>query len=632
MPASAVARQRSSWAFVDEAPRTPVITSIEEMRFEGERLLADLRLNPVVEFAGFSVDFNADLWDFTAATDLPVEPCSLKARFHGEPYDDLLKLYLLSCIVWRRTKVQTAILYVRTVDIALRDMGAGAKGVRMLDCGDFERRLARTAALSYSHKTTEARQLCLFLEFYEAYFGRLADPGLIPLVDRASAEAAKKLAGCEGWQAIPDSYLVPLLECCRESLGCEDEPFILRAMAACLLIASQVGMRVSELCALETGSLETMAGPSGSPDLVYIKFRTFKGAKGDGGYRDAVSIVNETALLGYEWLAEHCKPYREKLGVTTLLVTPKQKGRYYTRGQMNDVLCQYALRHADRIPCINTEAEFPGLAVTKVGKLAKRRGASTSLPPGLALSPDDSLVHPVFHQFRVTVATKLYEAGVDMRYIRKQMSHLSEDMTAGYIRSDRQIEKAASEAVYDALLNDGAKLIGPHGDEFARKVEAYVEGLDEKVKSDMGAVVEAAAGRYPLRRKVGGVCIRCGNVVPCKASGGTDEIYCAFGVCPNQCHMFFMLPDALAAVRGHMGLVDANLAAGHTKAAANELRKAQNVIRSALMPELEELESQVAEKGADRVVEKHPSLAGVTDNMVSIKEEVSSWLEMRICA
>ena len=627
MAASATAEKASSWAFVEGAPRTAVIASIDEMRFDGERLLADLRLNPAVDFAGFSIDFNSNLWDFTAATDLPVEPCNLKAKFHGEAYDDLLKLYLLSCIVWRRTKVQTAILYVRTVDIALHDMDAGHKGVRMLSCGDFERRISRTASFGYSHKTTEARQLCLFLEFYETYFGKLADPELIPLVDRTSAEAARKLAGCEGWQAIPDSYLEPLLECCRESLVNEGEPFILRAMAACLLMSSQIGMRVSELCALETGSLETIPGPSGCPDLVYIKFRTFKGAKGDGGYRDAVSIVNETALLGYEWLDEHCRPYRESLGVPTLLVTPKQKGRYYSKGQMNDVLCQYVLRHADAIPCINTEPEFPELAVTKVGKLARRRGESTSLPPEMDLSPDDSLVHPVFHQFRVTVATKLYEAGVDMRYIRRHMSHMSEDVTAGYIRSDRQIERAASEEVYDALLNDGAKLIGPHGDEFARKVEAYAESLAPKVKADMAEVVRAAAGRYPLRRKVGGVCIRCGNVVPCKAAGGTDEIYCAFGVCPNQCHMFFMLPDALDAARGHMGLVDANLAAGHAKAAANELRKAQNVIRSTVLPEVEELERQLAGKGPTMVIGKHPSLAGIVDNIEEVKTEVDSWLK-----
>lgn len=87
--------------------------------------------------------------------------------------------------------------------------------------------------------------------------------------------------------------------------------------------------------------------------------------------------------------------------------------------------------------------------------------------------------------------------------------------------------------------------------------------------------------------------------------------------------MFFMLPNALAAVRGHMRLVDANLATCRTKVAANKLRKAQNVIRSALLPELEDLEAQVAEKDTDRIVEKHPSLAGVVDDMVSIKEEVT---------
>ena len=87
---------------------------------------------------------------------------------------------------------------------------------------------------------------------------------------------------------------------------------------------------------------------------------------------------------------------------------------------------------------------------------------------------EDEIVYPVAYQFRVTVATKLYEAGVDMHYIRKHMNHMDESVTAGYIRSEREVERGSSELVYRAMLGDGAKLIGPHASEFAAKVEAYV--------------------------------------------------------------------------------------------------------------------------------------------------------------
>ncbi len=90
-----------------------------------------------------------------------------------------------------------------------------------------------------------------------------------------------------------------------------------------------------------------------------------------------------------------------------------------------------------------------------------------------------------------------------------------------------------------------------------------------------------------------------------------------------------MLPDALDAVRMYMGLVDANIEAGHVKTAANELRKAQNVIRLAVLPELDELEEQLADKGPQRIVEKHPSLADIVDNIEEAETEVGLWLNRK---
>ncbi len=90
--------------------------------------------------------------------------------------------------------------------------------------------------------------------------------------------------------------------------------------------------------------------------------------------------------------------------------------------------------------------------------------------------------------------------------------------------------------------------------------------------------------------------MRCGNVIPCKLAASTDDIYCAFRACPNQCRVFFMLLESLGASRLHMALMAANLGAGHAKAAVNELRKAQNVVRDAVLPELEELGRQIVDK------------------------------------
>ena len=146
------------------------------------------------------------------------------------------------------------------------------------------------------------------------------------------------------------------------------------------------------------------------------------------------------------------------------------------------------------------------------------------------------------------------------------------------------------------------------------------------------SIVDAASERYPLRRKVGGVCIRCGNIVPCSSASETDAIFCAFGVCPNQCSMYFMADEALASAEAHMALVEENLKRGHVKAAANELRKAQNVVHDVLLPQLDGLDEQLEKLGRDGVLGRFPGLEGIIESEPEIKERIDEWMSRDLTA
>lgn len=616
---------QNPWRVVDEAPPSARITSIRSMMFDGEAMLADLRLNPTIPLGlGVTIDFNDQEWDLSGITDLPIPPTTLRMTFPRTDLGDIVKLHTLCCLFWRRTKVQTAFNYARTCIIALEAMGVDGGGLRLMTVEDYERRREAISHMSFSHQTTEARRLYRLLRFYDTYFGGVADPELLPFFDRISKEAARKIDFMSGHAAIPDDYLDPLIAVCKRVMHDTASPNRLRVAAAATLLASQVGLRSAELVALEEGALRMSRGFGDQPDLDYVDFKTFKGAKGNRNYKEAHSALNATALEAYLWLEDNCRDARARLGTRSLIATEKQKGRYYSSSSLVDSYHTLLLAHADEIPCINTQDRFPQLTATT--------GFSRGKSPMIArlIGPDDHFVRPSFHQFRVTVATKLYEAGVDLRYIRKQMSHLSEDVTAGYIRSDEDVSRRASEAVYRAVLIDGARLIGPHGEEFAERVRASIESLGERVKADEDAIVAYAAERYPLRRKLGGICVRCGNIVPCAANSPTDDIYCAFGVCPNQCQTYYLLPETLGMLASHRGLVEENVRRGHTKAARNELRKAQNIIRGALLPELDSLDEELGKFGVEGVCERFPELEETIARRKTIREEAEEWLGMGV--
>lgn len=118
------------------------------------------------------------------------------------------------------------------------------------------------------------------------------------------------------------------------------------------------------------------------------------------------------------------------------------------------------------------------------------------MPANEGLSGDDAFVYPTFHMFRVTVATRLYEQGAEPRHIQKRLGHADLSATVGYIRSEREIERNASSLVYKTMLSDGAELIGPHGDEFTKKIKAFIPTLPEHVRNDLDAVVEATAEHF----------------------------------------------------------------------------------------------------------------------------------------
>lgn len=623
---------QSYWDFIDETiDSNATVLRIASTGFDGDAMVSELKANPIIDFGAFTIDFNANQWNFFVDKGSPVYNASMaSAQFSDVEGDNVWKLFLLCQLVWKKNKTHVCGKNLYETRKAFADCGGTDARTSVITLERYMEYIGLLSAKTAS--TRHNRSMCLleFLRFRQTFFGVPLDEDLEKQMEHVIKESGRIMWSEDRTPAIDDTYLEPLVETCRNALRSDDENLRQKTAAATILLASQIGMRISEAVAIEAGALH-ISRLEGKPDIAYLEFRTFKGAKGDGNYRVARTIINPIALEAYMWLDENCRKWREKKGIETLIVTPKQKRRYLGREMMSTMVWEFVLKHHDTIPCIDTQDIYPEMNARPVREFIKKREpVSVRKPEDVGLTGEEMLVVPKFHSFRATVATKLYESGVDMRYIRKHMSHISEDTTAGYIRSDREIEKANSDLVYKSILADGAQLIGQYGDDFVAKVNQYIETLPDKVKADMDEVIASASKAYPLRRKVGGVCIRCGKFVPCKRNNETDQIYCAFGVCPNQCVLYFMASDCLDMVRSHMELVDVNIERGHTKSARNELRKAQNVIRDALMPEIESLEQQLGTHGRDGVIARFPDLEELIDNLDEVKEEVTEWLTRKI--
>lgn len=632
MTGSAALRKGSGgyWSFLDALVETVPVKRIKLRKSGGDVLLSELRRSPKIDFGTFAIDFCGNDWDFTGVTDLSIDPSCLRFAFGEGPMQDEVKLYVITSIIWRKVKVQTVKGKYLTIERAVDVLDLTPAGIRLLTIDRIESYIASVRpgilASTLRQHVTNFRE---FLEFHERMFGKLIDPDVIPRLNEEAARCQSFLASAEGYPCIPREYSEAVLAVAVCVMRDDSAEHVDRVTAASIVVLWELGFRSGEYRGLEAGSIEVVPGVAGMPDVAYLTFKTYKGARGDGGFALRRTVMSARTLEACLYLERACEKDRKRLGVQTLLVYPKQRARFCKAEALNDHIRCFLVRHADAIPCLNSAESFPELPTMTVRDAVLRHRVSRELP-GFNVKPDDVLVYVTAHMFRVSFATRLYERGYDLAIIARFMNHITSDITVGYVRSEKEVERAMSDVVYRALLVDGADLLGPHGEEFAALVEGYAESLKGEVHDDEDSLIAACSERYPLRLKPGYVCTKCGNVRGCPSDSGTDEVFCAFGVCKNQHHMYFMLDVHLEAVRFHMRLVEENRSRGHVKAARNELRKARNVIEGTVLPELESLDEQLERHGEAHVIDRHPQLRDVVRDRNSISEEVESWLNMRL--
>lgn len=624
MPAEAIKHMDDIWGFIDAAPESRALNAASDLSSDGPGIIREILEEPVIAFRGFSIDFTDECWDFTPATSMNIAPSVLRIHFPEFPLTNPVKLFLLNQITSRTAKLQTLIGKTKNLLGLLRSgMLKHAVNPSLVTTEDVERYLTwRETQSSDRTAMADSHALRDFLHFYDRMFAPVADTTVFDALKHYSERTWNNIRGAEGFRRIPEEYLTNLITTCQDIVKDENERPSERITAATLLILSQTGLRISELLACKTGSLQILAGHAGFPDIAYMTYFRTKGMKGDNRYSDARTILNPIALDAYRWLDVHCRPYRERLGVDTLIVYPRQKGTYCHHGSFSSMEWRLFAMHADRFKARNTQERFPELhatAMSRVMPLVPRKSRDT-------LKQTDTLVFPTPHQFRPTVATGMLEQGVDPHFIQEHLGHSDYDVTTSYFRDDQAINRRYSETVYQCIVEDGARPIGPHADEFVARIQAFIDSeMNGRIVPDTETLERKLARKFPLIKKIGGMCIRCGDIMPCEDMDETNKIYCAFRICPNQCIMYFMADDTLQAVRTMQDNYQHNLDNGYQKAAECELRKLQWIIRDELIPELDALDEQLATIGRDRVLQRFPELDSIIDHEDTIRKEIMTW-------
>ena len=612
----------------------PEVESFRSGMMPKNQILESFKRIDKLPFSNLDIRFSDDTWNFSAATDLPVSRTRLVFYFDSSSaYCEPLKMYVLDSILKKNVKIRALHNKVISVMRFLKQFETeGYKVYSKVPKTAFKRLFDNMEdTCSYNTVCAYKGHLLMFSDFYERNFEELTDKSIRKFLQDRNISKLNDIKHANKTPEVPIDYFPVFLDAVKTIMRNEQEDPEDRITAASIILYSQIGFRTAELFTVKTGSIHSVYSPNKDKPLYYMDFLSFKHGKGENGGTIAHTYINSLSREAYDLLEELCREYRNNLGVDTLLVTKFQKNATTTAPQYSTRYRKFILRHWKELQCLNIGDDYEDLSFFEVRTFFRpaKDGTYTydkNSDWAKDLQMDDRIYYPTIRQFRVSVCTSLYRQQIPLHYIRKHMNHLSEDMAAYYIRPQKNLEKEYSETIYRAVFKDGSKMLGTNGDAFVQKINEFIEQNHMNIQDDLEGVIQAVAKKFPLRSKVGGMCIRCGEVIPCASNNSTDVIYCAFGMCPNHCHMFFMADISYEEYLQNRDVAQYNKDNGYKKAYQRELNKLTYIIEHSLMPELTMLEDELERHGEEEILDKYPQLTYIVNHLDFIKQEVQTWM------
>lgn len=184
-------------------------------------------------------------------------------------------------------------------------------------------------------------------------------------------------------------------------------------------------------------------------------------------------------------------------------------------------------------------------------------------------------------------------------------------------------EKVIKEIVEENITPLGGNFIG---EDIRKNIQKFIKDNNFNIKTDINEIMKELGDKVIIRGKSGGVCIKT-SLMPCSKDSRTNEMMCAYNICPNLFHFYYMIDVSYLNFKTLQETYQTMESNGNAKAAQKELNKLKDLLRRRLIPELDELEKELEQKGFNLILEQHPSLLNFIENKDDIRKEINLWMK-----
>lgn len=574
-----------------------------------------------------TIFFSDSRWDFSQFSSLNISKKAMKFNFGlcCDTFRDESKSYVLIQILENNCKIQTThqeygILYLffnaaeKSGFFAVQDI-----------TDNFICEFIESRSISIRREMWVKTVLRKFFMHYSANFKDVLSDKRLKLFDNKNIRAFYAHAANNKLPNIPDDYYNELLSATIKIAKDPSRDKNTRGIACIMIIMMQTGLRTGECIGLQVNALKEVMLFNGER-ANYLNYRTWKRNHGNNVSSTATTYVNELTKQAYDLLLEIYSEDRIRIGVNYLYLGPQSrinKGNYPID---TDVFKKGQVRFYGQV---NEFFQLVNLAEDRYPELTRKQVSREPLVTN-SIKDAQTLTIPHNHQFRVHVCTELYNKGVPLKYIQKFMAHLSSEMNGYYVRPKKQSPQEnmsfSMETMKKIVSGEITPLGGADASGLVEKINDFIAKNHYNVQTDMDAICNSLLKKIPIRQKTAGVCIKSSMLRECSKDAMTNEFYCAYGVCSNIFHFFYMADVSYRQCKELEETIRINKSNGFMRQVQKESNMLRSIAKNKLLPELVELRNTVNKKSAEAVIMEYPDLSDIIEHLEDIEKEAASWI------
>lgn len=570
---------------------------------------------------GVEIDFNSDRWDFRKLARKGQNKAAYiynftQDRHHFNKNNEIIqKLFVLYAIknsgihssVNRNFPAQRDFLmYLQDFDIELSN----------ISLADVESYLNETK-ITIGTAKKKKNLIDQLLSFVSQIAGIKIAPDILEYLRHSDVEAINAEIQQNKTPLLPSDFYNEFTNLLLE----QRNDFTERDNIICrlLFLQTQTGLRMGEILLLSTGNVKTIE--AAGKTAYYLEYKGTKTAshKQDAHTISRIAVSKQFYDIFCE-LEKIVSKYPKAIALDTIAYNPETE-EIVLANTIERVLRNFCAKNANRLNLINRKDadRFSGSYTIK-GVSNHSNAKLFQLEPGSVVS------YPSTRQFRVYCATELYNRGVSDELVAQMYGHKTLTMYHYYCRDTHPVQEDInySQELVKEIVRDDLTILGPKGDSFKGKINSIITDNNLTVAKDLNEIINKVCNEMPIRAKAGGFCVKSNPRRECFHDAKTDEYMCAYGCCPNHCHLFFMAPISYDKCKEHESLVRYNFDNGFIKAAQKEAYLLKNALEHELKPELTDLKKELDKQG-DGIITNHKELKNFVQRIDMIESEVHEW-------